>query len=371
MRFLSKLEIEWLTHEEARRERMGSAAARVINPLRFESNGHRLYVPARFVTDHASVPRLFWNIFPPVDPRWSRAAVVHDYGYRFGAYPIEGGNFLRFGTRAGVDNLFLAAMEADGAGWLARHTLYRAVRMGGWATWNKYRKEEQIMVEQIKRVQKVVGVTADGIAGPITWRAVAARIGIDVTGLMIADAIRRVQACLGVAVDGIAGPQTLGAVERFINSPAGMPPAVAIDERSERNIGTLIPVAQEAARRWLLACLAAGLNIKIIDGSRTYAEQDALYAQGRTKPGAAVTNAQGGQSLHNFGIAWDFGIFGPHGEYITDNSDYDRAGVIAESLDLEWGGRWRSPVDRPHVQVKTGLTLAEMRARVAAGKRAA
>jgi len=45
--------------------------------------------------------------------------------------------------------------------------------------------------------------------------------------------------------------------------------------------------------------------LKLISGLRTYEEQDALYAQGRTAPGPKVTNAPGGHSNHNFGLAFD------------------------------------------------------------------
>ncbi len=155
------------------------------------------------------------------------------------------------------------------------------------------------------------------------------------------------------------------------SKPAPAKPTPEIDERSARNIATLEPVAQTSARRWLLACLEAGLPVKIISGHRSYAEQDALYAQGRTKPGPKVTNVRGGYSNHNFGIAWDFGVFGPKGEYITDGPEYTKAGKIAEAQGLEWGGSWKSFVDRPHIQLKTGLALAQMRERVAAGKRVA
>jgi len=191
------------------------------------------------------------------------------------------------------------------------------------------------MIEQIKRIQSVLGVTVDGIAGPITWGAIEKAI---------------IESGTQYIVDSSARHTT-----------------TYCDDRSERNIATLIPAAQDAARCWLLSCLDAGLRIKIIDGSRTYAEQNALYAQGRSKPGPVVTNSQAGYSWHNFGLAWDFGVFGPKGEYIEDGPDYTRAGEIAEAQGLEWGGRWKSPVDRPHVQLKTGLTLAQMRARVAAG----
>ena len=44
----------------------------------------------------------------------------------------------------------------------------------------------------------------------------------------------------------------------------------------------------------------------IVSGYRSSAEQNALYAQGRTTAGPIVTNAKGGQSAHNVGMAIDF-----------------------------------------------------------------
>lgn len=49
--------------------------------------------------------------------------------------------------------------------------------------------------------------------------------------------------------------------------------------------------------------LTGRAKVRIAQGLRTFAEQDALYAQGRTKPGKKVTNAKGGQSVHNYGFA--------------------------------------------------------------------
>ena len=212
MRFLSELQIEWLTRDE----NASGPMARVLSPLRFTYDGHTLYVPARFVTDHASVPRIFWNLIPPVDPRWNRAAVVHDYGYRFAAFPREEGGFLQFRSRKAVDCLFLNAMAVDGAGWLARRTIYRAVRVGGWVAWNKYRDMDKKLVDQIKRVQAALGVEVDGIAGPITWGAIARHLGLEPCP-SITETIRLVQARLAVAVDGIAGPQTWGAIENAVS----------------------------------------------------------------------------------------------------------------------------------------------------------
>jgi peptidoglycan L-alanyl-D-glutamate endopeptidase CwlK len=140
-----------------------------------------------------------------------------------------------------------------------------------------------------------------------------------------------------------------------------------MDERSERNVTTLHPKVQNLARTFYKAANSLlerdGFEMKIISGTRTYAEQDALYAQGRTAKGNKVTNAKGGYSWHNFGIAFDIGLF-KDGKYFGDHKLYSDCGLLGKSLGLEWGGDWKSFPDRPHFQVRTGLTLAQMRERV-------
>lgn len=143
-----------------------------------------------------------------------------------------------------------------------------------------------------------------------------------------------------------------------------------LDKRTEKNLATLLPAAQLVARAFLPKAIAAmllkGVDIGIISGTRTYAEQDALYAKGRTAPGNKVTNARGGYSNHNFGIAFDIGLF-KDGKYLEESPLYAECGLIGESVGLEWGGRWKRFPDEPHFQLKTGLTLSEMRERVAKG----
>ena len=175
---------------------------------------------------------------------------------------------------------------------------------------------------------------------------------------------KRIQSLLGIAADGVPGNQTADAVAAKLGLT---PPAPTFDARSEKNIATLLPAAQAKAREWLARCRAEGINVKVICGTRTYAEQAALYAQGRTKPGSKVTNAQPGHSWHNFGVAWDFVVFDEGGQPLWDSPLMDRCGKIGEELGLEWGGRWKFQ-DKPHLQLKTSLTLAQARQRVADGK---
>jgi len=149
------------------------------------------------------------------------------------------------------------------------------------------------------------------------------------------------------------------------------------DARSERNIATLIPPAQDAARRFMIAAKSSGLIVRIISGSRTYAEQDALFAIGRTSDLGRkhVTNAKGGESNHNFGIAGDVGIFTADGHYLTgatpvEEASYKTLGayIKAHVPGIEWGGDWTSFVDRPHYQLATGYGVTEIRKRFEAGK---
>lgn len=141
------------------------------------------------------------------------------------------------------------------------------------------------------------------------------------------------------------------------------------DPRTEGNIRTLIPAAQEKAREFMNAVKGLPLTYRILSGTRTYAEQNALAAK---KP--KVTNAKGGQSNHNFGIAWDIGIF-EDGKYYTGASKKEQkayadlgALIKGKVAGLEWGGDWKSFVDMPHYQLATGKAVKDLRALLENGK---
>jgi peptidoglycan LD-endopeptidase CwlK len=198
--------------------------------------------------------------------------------------------------------------------------------------------------------------------------------------MKIEELIAGVQKKLRVQVDGRAGPETWGAIYAEIVKPkiAGVAPWRAIepvDARSEKYIATLLPELRPIARSLVQKAAQNGITIKIISGLRTYAEQDALYAQGRTKPGAKVTNAPGGYSNHNFGIAFDIGVF-EGSKYLEDSVKYKAVGALGMDLGLEWGGSWKSLVDQPHFQLRPKWALAltekemltELRMRVETGK---
>lgn len=120
-----------------------------------------------------------------------------------------------------------------------------------------------------------------------------------------------------------------------------------------RDITLCHPRLQKIAAQLIEECSRNGLKIKISETLRTVAEQDALYAQGRTKPGNVVTNARGSSysSYHQWGTAFDFFRNDGKGAYYDADGFFTKVGQIGKRLGLEWGGDWKSPVDKPHFQL--------------------
>jgi peptidoglycan L-alanyl-D-glutamate endopeptidase CwlK len=168
------------------------------------------------------------------------------------------------------------------------------------------------MLDKIRAVQTAVGVESDGIPGTRTWNAIFSRI---------------------------CGEQVVQIVDSGWRA----------DDRSERNIAGLQAPLQAIARAFLRECLSEGIEAKIICGLRTFKEQDALYNKGRGEMGRIVTYARGGQSWHNYGLAFDIGLFRGT-DYIPTSPQYAAAGKIGGNLGLEWGGVWDRLPDEPHFQ---------------------
>lgn len=120
-----------------------------------------------------------------------------------------------------------------------------------------------------------------------------------------------------------------------------------------RNINRCHPRLIELSKKLISACKGQGLIIGIGESFRTKEEQDALYAKGRTAPGNIVTNAKGSSysSHHQWGTAFD--IYRNDGKGVYKDSDgfFAKVGKIGKSIGLEWGGDWKSPVDKPHFQL--------------------
>ena len=197
--------------------------------------------------------------------------------------------------------------------------------------------------------------------------------------MQIEEIIIAIQKKLGVQVDGRAGPETWAAIYSYILKPKtsfvdSTKLIDTVDPRSEKVIAPLLPEVRPIARTLVQRAAQNGIQIKVISGLRSYAEQDELYAQGRTKPGNKVTNARAGYSNHNFGIAFDVGVF-EGTKYLVESAKYKAVGAIGMDLGLEWGGNWKTIIDQPHFQLRPtwaddlpeGQMLAKLRDRAKSG----
>ena len=123
-------------------------------------------------------------------------------------------------------------------------------------------------------------------------------------------------------------------------------------------INQLHPDVQEAAIDFILEAQEQGIYLRITSGYRSVDEQNELYAQGRTEPGIIVTNARGGESYHNYGVAFDV-VEIKDGEALWNN-EWKEIGEIGKKYGFEWGGDWISFVDLPHFQMTFGYDESEL-----------
>ncbi|PFN99615.1 peptidase M15 [Bacillus sp. AFS076308] len=131
----------------------------------------------------------------------------------------------------------------------------------------------------------------------------------------------------------------------------------------------LNPVVKERTEQLIQQAAKKGIVVVITDSFRSAEDQDKLYEQGRTTDGNIVTNAKGGESYHNYGLAIDFALETPSGDVVWDR-EYDRNGnakadwaevvKMAKALGFEWGGDWKGFKDYPHLEMNFGLTIADL-----------
>lgn len=130
-----------------------------------------------------------------------------------------------------------------------------------------------------------------------------------------------------------------------------------------RNISDLHPTLQKKIAELKTLCESKGLNIGIGECLRTVAEQNALYAKGRTASGSIVTNAKGTSysSQHQWGIAVDF-FKNVKGHEYDDIAFFEQVAALAKSIGLGWGGDWTSIKDRAHLYLSDwGSTATKLK----------
>jgi RHS repeat-associated protein len=101
-----------------------------------------------------------------------------------------------------------------------------------------------------------------------------------------------------------------------------------------------------------------GIKLRVAQGVRTFSEQNGLYAKGRTTSGSIVTNAKGGQSYHNYGLAIDV-VEISSGKAIWD-TNWSAISEIGIHYGFEWGGNFNSISDKPHFQMTFGYSTSDL-----------
>lgn len=136
--------------------------------------------------------------------------------------------------------------------------------------------------------------------------------------------------------------------------------------------------------------LGKGVRLRLAYTLRTAEEQDELYAQGRTKLWdkngrrlGKVTNAKGGQSIHNYGLAFDIvllldrdndsdfevAVWDTKGDFDKDGTaDWMEVVKYLKSKGWKWGGDFKSIVDPPHFEKTFGHTWRTLSAKMAKGQ---
>lgn len=116
--------------------------------ITYKKESFLVIVPRGFLTDMASVPKIFWNLLAKDDPEYLKSALVHDWIYfNQGFIPVVN-------KRGQDENLNLKRSEADiyfregakvlGASWMKRNSIYWAVRMGGRSAWDSHARKKKI-----------------------------------------------------------------------------------------------------------------------------------------------------------------------------------------------------------------------------------
>ncbi len=151
---------------------------------------------------------------------------------------------------------------------------------------------------------------------------------------------------------------------------------------TSRKIDDLKTPAKIRAFKFLSEAKQRGIDVLVTCTLRDKEAQDAIFAEGRSReeldraglfhveprPGPIRTNAKGGESFHQYGVALDVVPLRAGKPVWGDVAAQDRAlwrelGEIGEACGLEWAGRWQGRLrEMAHFQYTAGLRVADFRA---------
>lgn len=134
-----------------------------------------------------------------------------------------------------------------------------------------------------------------------------------------------------------------------------------------RDINELLPIVKEKCLAHIQLCKENGIQLVVTGTYRSLEEQNELHSRpfdgkdndkdGRIdEADEKVTNARGGQSLHNWRVAYDVAPVEKGVIVWNNNALWSKIGQLGKSIGLSWGGDWKSFPDRPHFEYTLGYT---------------
>lgn len=161
----------------------------------------------------------------------------------------------------------------------------------------------------------------------------------------------------------IIGWSVFGTIVIALISKKSTPGVKTLSQQDK--ILSLHPSLQPYAHALIEKGIATGIPLIITDAFRSVEQQNQDYAKGRTAPGSIVTYAKGGESFHNYGLAFD--VVPVVNGKATYTYDWNKIGLLGKSVGLEWGGDFPHP-DRPHFEKKFGNTITMLEQKYNTGK---
>lgn len=175
--------------------------------------------------------------------------------------------------------------------------------------------------------------------------------------------IKYIQKSHNLIVDGKAGDKTLAVIDVLyepgvnnFSSSTYVPESAELNAIGDptRKLNYIHPILARKARDVMGLALKEGYKLVVTQGLRTFDEQHKLFLQ-RPK----VTNADAGESYHNYGVAVDL-AFVVDGKLSWEERLYKNIGRWANQIGLTWGGNWKF-VDYPHVQLANMPSVRKMK----------
>ena len=132
---------------------------------------------------------------------------------------------------------------------------------------------------------------------------------------------------------------------------------------NSRSLDELIAPARQRVEKFIELCKENQIDLLVTSTYRDFESQTALYNQGRKTEGKIVTNANAGDSFHNYRCAVDVvPLLNGKPEWDGSNSIWAKVGALGKEAGLEWAGDWLKFKELAHFQYTGGKTIAQLKA---------